>query len=111
MAQSKGKVVRTVAQSGLKFYLSAAQATVERREGNGRGVNDIYDSEYQAGMLRVLEELFGATKDEVLYEVMNAFGFRRMTPLLSDTLDRVYNQLIHSGKIVESGDKVFVAAR
>lgn len=111
MAQSKGKVVRTVAQSGLKFYLSPAQATVEPREGNGRGVNDIYDAEYQAGMLRVLEELFGATKDEVLYEVMNAFGFRRMTPLLSDTLDRVYNQLIHSGKIVESGDKVFVAAR
>lgn len=111
LAQSKRQVVRTETRPGVRFYLKPGQTEIEARRGNGRGPDDIYDAEYRSGMIKVIRELVGASKDEVLHEVMNAFGFRRMTPLVSANLERVYSQCLRQGRIVESDGKVFVAAR
>lgn len=87
-------------------YLSKKNSANYLRLAGSRQIHQIAYDELAMGMLKVIENNIGLTKDELLHETARAFGFTRIGNNITERMENVVKLLIKNNLIEIKDDKV-----
>ena len=91
------------------FYYPCAYTEIPVRKAGIRPIQYISNDEIAAGMMRVLQNCVGVSKEQLINETVRAFGFNRRGANINDAMNTAYNMLIRTDKIKEFAGKVFTS--
>ncbi|HPE28637.1 MAG TPA: hypothetical protein PLM10_07265, partial [Saccharofermentans sp.] len=90
-----------------QFYYPKGYTTVHVRTAGIRPIQHISGEELSEGMLMVVNNCIGVSKEKLINETIRAFGFNRRGAKINDAMNVAYNKLIRTEKIREFAGKVF----
>jgi very-short-patch-repair endonuclease len=71
-------------------------------DGSTRPVEHIWSGEIEAGVIRVVETAFGASREDVVVAVARAFGYDRAGRRIQRAIGEAVERLIASGEVIET---------
>lgn len=87
-------------------YMAKKQNAFNVRESGSRQINQISIDELTMGMVKVIENNIGLTKDDLLHETATAFGYGRKVSSIIERLTLVMNNLARSKFIEIKNEKI-----
>ena len=79
------------------------------REAGSRSIHQIAYDELAMGMLKVIDNNIGLTKEELIHETARAFGFTRIGNNITERMEKVVKLMIKNKLIEIKDDKVIRA--